>query len=148
MTCDHAQRRPAVRLLLLVWVLTLPLLGGSLEHVLAGADGERRPSAVIGWRGADWLERDGRDELVDVYHELQQPKAMLAKMREALRPGGKIALVEYRLEGPSALHILEDHRMSPKQVLFEWQPAGYSLVGLHGFLPTQHLFIFEKTPDR
>ena len=72
---------------------------------------------------------------------------MLAKMREALRPDGKIALVEYRLEGPSALHILEDHRMSPKQVLSEWQPAGYSLVSLHEFLPTQHLFIFEKTPD-
>ena len=237
MNCDHTHRRHAVRPLLLVSVLTLPLLGTSLGPVRAAPEGERRPSAVMGWSGADWLERDGRDEeqrpeeilrtmglqdgdvvadigcgtgyfsrrmaravaprgrvyavdiqpemlellrkrvedegltnvvplhgenddpklppgsidwilLVDVYHELQQPKAMLAKMRGALRPDGKIALVEYRLEGPSALHILEDHRMSPKQVLSEWQPAGYSLVGLHEFLPTQHLFIFEKTPDR
>ena len=36
--------------------------------------------------------------LVDVYHELQQPEPMLAAMREALAPGGRIALVEYRLE--------------------------------------------------
>ena len=86
--------------------------------------------------------------LVDVYHELQQPKAMLAKMREALKRTGKIALVEYRLEGLTALHVREEHRMSKEQVLAEWQPAGFRLVTLHEFLPVQHFFVFEKTPDR
>jgi ubiquinone/menaquinone biosynthesis C-methylase UbiE len=82
--------------------------------------------------------------LVDVYHELQQPKPMLAKMREALRPDGRIALVEYRLEGDSATHIRAEHRMSVEQVLAEWLPAGFRLVERHEFLPTQHLFIFAK----
>jgi len=86
--------------------------------------------------------------LVDVYHELQQPKAMLAKMREALKRTGKIALVEYRLEGLTALHVREEHRMSKEQVLAEWEPAGFRLVTLHEFLPVQHFFVFEKTPDR
>ena len=86
--------------------------------------------------------------LVDVYHELQQPKASLARMREALKPAGKVALVEYRLEGLTALHVREEHRMSTKQVLSEWQPAGFRLVELYEFLPTQHFFVFEKTPDR
>ena len=86
--------------------------------------------------------------LVDVYHELQQPKAMLAKMREALNRTGKIALVEYRLEGLTALHVREEHRMSKEQVLAEWEPAGFRLVTLHEFLPVQHFFVFEKTPDR
>ncbi len=86
--------------------------------------------------------------LVDVYHELQQPKATLAKMREALKPGGKVALVEYRLEGLTALHIREEHRMSTEQVLAEWRPAGFRLVKFHEFLPVQHFFVFEKTPDR
>lgn len=86
--------------------------------------------------------------LVDVYHELQQPKAMLARMREALKPAGRVALVEYRLEGLTALHIREEHRMSTAQVLAEWEPAGFRLVKLHEFLPTQHFFVFEKTPDR
>jgi len=86
--------------------------------------------------------------LVDVYHELQQPKATLAKIREALKPTGKVALVEYRLEGLTALHIREEHRMSTSQVLAEWTPAGYRLVTLHEFLPVQHFFVFEKTPDR
>jgi len=86
--------------------------------------------------------------LVDVYHELQQPKAMLAKMREALKRTGKIALVEYRLEGLTALHVREEHRMSKEQVLAEWEPAGFRLVTLLEFLPVQHFFVFEKTPDR
>ena len=86
--------------------------------------------------------------LVDVYHELQQPKATLVKMREALKPAGKVALVEYRLEGLTALHVREEHRMSTKQVLSEWEPAGFRVVELYEFLPTQHFFVFEKKPDR
>lgn len=86
--------------------------------------------------------------LVDVYHELQQPKATLARMRQALKPDGRVALVEYRLEGLTAVHVREEHRMSTKQVLAEWEPAGFRLVQLHEFLPVQHFFVFEKTPDR
>ena len=36
--------------------------------------------------------------LVDVYHELQEPRAMLEKVKEALAPGGRVALLEYRAE--------------------------------------------------
>lgn len=105
--------------------------------VLGAADDPRLPAGAL-----DWIL------LVDVYHELQQPKAVLARMREALKPTGKVALVEYRLEGPTALHIREEHRMSPKQVLAEWEPAGFRLAARHEFLPTQHFFVFEKAPDR
>jgi len=92
------------------------------------------------------LPRDSLDWilLVDVYHEFQQPKAMLRRMHEALKPTGKVALVEYRLEGLTALHIRREHRMSPKQVLAEWEPLGFRLVKRHEFLPTQHLFLFER----
>jgi predicted methyltransferase len=105
--------------------------------VLGTAEDPRLPPAAL-----DWIL------LVDVYHELQQPKAVLAKMREALKPTGRVALVEYRLEGPTALHIREEHRMSPKQVLAEWEPAGFRLAARHEFLPTQHFFVLEKAPDR
>ena len=105
--------------------------------VLSENDDPKLPRASL-----DWIL------LVDVYHELQQPKPMLAKMREALKRTGKIALVEYRLEGLTALHVREEHRMSKEQVLAEWEPAGFRLVTLHEFLPVQHFFVFEKTPDR
>ncbi len=84
--------------------------------------------------------------LADVYHEFQQPKPMLAKMHAALKDDGKICLLEYRLLGESAQHIKLEHRMSVRQVLAEWQPAGFELVDLQEFLPSQHLFIFQKRP--
>ncbi len=88
--------------------------------------------------GVDWIL------LVDVYHEFQDPKPMLAKMRESLSEKGKIALVEYRLDGDTAKHIRESHRMSIKQVLAEWNPAGFELEDISEELPTQRLFIFHK----
>jgi predicted methyltransferase len=84
--------------------------------------------------------------LVDVYHEFQQPAPMLARMKESLKPDGRVALVEYRLDGPTAQHIKIDHRMSPEQVMKEWLPAGFELEVQHEFLPSQHLFIFRKAP--
>ena len=109
----------------------------NVTSVLGAVDDPKLPRASL-----DWIL------LVDVYHELQQPRATLAKMREALKPTGKVALVEYRLEGLTALHVREEHRMSTKQVLSEWEPAGFRLVKLHEFLPVQHFFVFEKAPDR
>jgi ubiquinone/menaquinone biosynthesis C-methylase UbiE len=121
----------------------LDLLRGRLEQegienvvpVLGDADDPHLAPASL-----DWIL------LVDVYHEFQQPKVMLAQMRAALKPAGRIALVEYRQEGTTALHIRPEHRMSVEQVLEEWQPAGYRLVKRHEFLPMQHFFVFEKAP--
>jgi ubiquinone/menaquinone biosynthesis C-methylase UbiE len=80
--------------------------------------------------------------LVDVYHEFQKPEEMLAKLRQALKPNGRVALVEYRMEGESASHISVPHRMTAEQVLAEWQPAGFTLMETVETLPSQHLFLF------
>jgi len=84
--------------------------------------------------------------LVDVYHEFQEPKPMLAKIREALKPDGRVALVEYRAEDHTADHISPPHRMSVDQVLKEWQPAGFELVQRIETLPAQHLLVFKARP--
>jgi ubiquinone/menaquinone biosynthesis C-methylase UbiE len=86
--------------------------------------------------------------LVDVYHELQQPKPMLEKMRAALKPSGRVALIEYRREGTTALHIDPAHRMSSEQVLAEWVPAGFRLAEQLEFLPTQHFFVFTPGDEK
>ena len=83
--------------------------------------------------------------LADVYHEMQEPEAMLSALRASLAPGGKVALLEYRAEDDSAAHIHHDHRMTVQQVLSEWEPAGFELEKLHEFLPAQHFFIFRAT---
>jgi ubiquinone/menaquinone biosynthesis C-methylase UbiE len=108
----------------------------NVEPVLGAEDDPKLPKGEI-----DWII------LADVYHEFQQPKPMLEKMRESLKPDGRIALLEYRLNGDTARHIKVEHRMSVEQVLAEWQPAGFELVDLHEFLPSQHFFIFKKRDE-
>lgn len=88
--------------------------------------------------------------LVDAYHEFSKPEAMLARMKEALAPGGRVALLEYRSEQDPAtipFPIPPAHKMSVEQVLREWQPAGFELVQLAEFLPAQHLFVFKVEGD-
>ncbi len=118
-----------------------------LERVKARAaeDGITNIRTILGTETDPKLPAGGIDLilLVDVYHEFQKPQQMLAHLRRALAPGGRVALVEYRLEGTSAKNIYLDHRMSVEQVLREWQPAGFELVERIETLPTQHLFLFR-----
>ena len=81
--------------------------------------------------------------LVDVYHEFSDPETMLAKMRRALKPDGRIALVEFRSEDPD-VPIKKLHKMSKAQILKEYLPAGYRLAGQFDELPWQHLMFFSR----
>lgn len=110
-------------------------------------DGISNVTQVLGEEDDPKLPADKFDWIlmVDVYHEFQQPAPMLEKIRSALKPDGRVALVEYRAEGESAAHIMPSHRMSKEQVLSEWRPAGFVLEKIVDQLPSQHLFIFTKS---
>ncbi|MCI0641701.1 MAG: class I SAM-dependent methyltransferase [Gemmataceae bacterium] len=81
--------------------------------------------------------------LVDVYHEFSHPFEMTEEMVKALKPGGRVVFVEFRLEDEK-VPILEVHRMSEKQVKREM--AGHMLKHTKtlNHLPWQHVIIFEK----
>lgn len=81
--------------------------------------------------------------MVDVYHELGQPERFLASLREALKPEGRLALVEFRGEDPS-VPIKEEHKMTAEQVIREMESAGFRLVERQEFLPWQHILIFGQ----
>ncbi len=82
--------------------------------------------------------------LVDVYHEMSHPEHMLREMRRALRPQGRLVLVEFRLEDPEVpIKLL--HKMSKEQIKKELLPNGYRLVEEYDDLPWQHMMFFE--PD-
>jgi protein-L-isoaspartate O-methyltransferase len=84
--------------------------------------------------------------MVDVYHELSYPYEMTVDMVKALKPGGRMVFVEFRLEDDN-VPIKLVHKMSEKQVLKEM--AGHPLrhVETQRHLPWQHVIIFEKKPD-
>lgn len=81
--------------------------------------------------------------LVDVYHEFSQPQAMLDKIRESLKPDGRLVLLEYRKEDPS-VPIRPEHKMSVAEVKTEVEAEGYKLDQVIEKLPRQHIIVFRK----
>ncbi len=82
--------------------------------------------------------------LVDVYHEFSHPYEMTEKMVAALKPGGRIAFVEFRLEDPK-VPIKLVHKMSERQVMLEMEQfKGMSHQKTVKSLPWQHIVLFEK----
>jgi ubiquinone/menaquinone biosynthesis C-methylase UbiE len=82
--------------------------------------------------------------MVDVYHELSDPQTMLANIKKALKPGGRLVLVEYKGEDPS-IPILPSHKMTVAQAKMEVEPEGYTLTTVNSNLPRQHVLIFTAT---
>ena len=81
--------------------------------------------------------------MVDVYHELSQPQAMLRHIHEALKPGGRLVLLEYRKEDPS-IPIRPEHKMSVAEARMELEAEGFKLSRVDDGLPRQHVLIFTK----
>ena len=81
--------------------------------------------------------------LVDVYHEFNYPYEMMQSIKKALRPNGKIYLVEYRGEDPR-VPIKKIHKMTERQSVLEMKAAGLKLKENIANLPWQHCMIFEK----
>ena len=80
---------------------------------------------------------------VDVYHELAYPYEVMTKVREALRPGGRVVFVEYRKEDP-AVRIKAVHEMTVAQLDKEMSAVGLKRVRTVETLPLQHILMFER----
>ncbi|HUR33716.1 MAG TPA: class I SAM-dependent methyltransferase [Vicinamibacterales bacterium] len=81
--------------------------------------------------------------MVDVYHEFSQPQAMLRRMRESLKTGARLVLLEYRKEDPS-IPIRPDHKMSVAEAKMEVEAEGFTLASVDERLPRQHILVFTK----
>jgi SAM-dependent methyltransferase len=81
--------------------------------------------------------------MVDVYHEFSQPQTMLQRIKESLKPGGRLVLLEYRAEDPD-VPILPEHKMTKAQVKLEVEHEGFRQQRVYDDLPRQHLIIFTR----
>ena len=79
--------------------------------------------------------------MVDVYHEFDFPREMVSSMKLALKPGGKIYLIEYRGEDLS-VPIKRLHKMTEEQAVKEMEAAGFVLHKNIDNLPWQHCMVF------
>ncbi len=85
--------------------------------------------------------------IVDAYHEFSHPWEMSRSILASLKPGGRLVLIEYRMEDPNVpIKLL--HKMTQAQAKKEMAAAGFEWVETRGMLPRQHFMIFRKPPAK
>ena len=99
--------------------------------VLGAPDDPRLPAAAIDLA-----------LMVDVYHELAAPQVFVRRLREALKPDGRLVLIEFRKEDPR-VPIQELHKMSVEQVREELGADGYAIDKVIDVLPWQHIIVLK-----
>jgi len=80
--------------------------------------------------------------MVDTYHHIGARERYFEKVRAGLRPGGRLAIVDFKADSPNGPPL--QHRIPPEKVTEELNAAGYSLVETHQFLPWQYFLVFQK----
>lgn len=100
-----------------------PILGTALDPRLPGA-----VDAVL---------------IVDAYHEMEQPRAMLRKLAAALKPSGRLGIVESKKDGWGPGPPMEE-RVDPERVITDAQAAGLRVVSRPGFLRYQYMLVFSR----
>ncbi len=103
-----------------------------VKPVLGAADDVRLPAASVDLA-----------IMVDVYHELEFPREVLASIVRALKPGGRVVFVEYRAEDPR-VPIKPLHKMSEAQVRREAAVLALNWERTASGLPWQHVIVFRK----
>ena len=81
--------------------------------------------------------------MVDVYHELEFPYEVAQSVWAALKPNGKLVLVEYRAEDDK-VPIKNIHKMTQAQVIKELSVLPFKWHNTVTSLPWQHVIVFTK----
>lgn len=100
----------------------------NLQSVLAAADGPNLPAPV------------DLALVVDTYHHIARRSLYFSKLKEKLKPGGRVAIIDFTLDSPVGPPAR--HRIAPKNVAEEMALAGYRMVEQHDFLPHQYFLVF------
>jgi len=75
------------------------------------------------------------------YHEFSDPEEMMRAIRRALKPDGRVCVLEYAQENPTA-PAAPQHKMAFRELRSEIEPVGFRLIRIFDFLPFQHGLVF------
>ena len=83
--------------------------------------------------------------ICDTYHHFEFPQRTLASLHRALRPGGRLVLVDFqRIPGKSSEWVLGHVRAGQEVFTREIEEAGFKIVGEEKFLEENYLVRFAK----
>jgi predicted methyltransferase len=119
---------------------------GMVRYLAERAKKEKRANlvAVKGAAGDPRLpEKADLVVLVDVYHHIEQRERYFRALAASLKPGGRIAVIDFRMDSPSGPP--KSARVAPERVKAELAAAGYALAEEHGFLPRQYFLVFTRS---
>jgi len=108
-------------------------------------EGLKNVRTIRGEVGDPRLPRSSVDVvlIVDAYHEFTNPVELLRHLAAALKPGGRIGVINYTKEGggpgpPS------DERKEQAEVETEAKAAGLSVLRKENFLPFQYFLVLGR----
>ena len=108
----------------------------------AKREGLTNLTAVTGATGDPRLpEKADLIILVDVYHHVGDRDRYFGRLRDTLKPGGRVAIIDFQMDSPNGPP--KSARIAPDRVKTEMKDAGYALVREHAFLPNQYFLIFQ-----
>ena len=111
----------------------------------AAREGLANVRAVLGTAKDPRLPRGALDAvlIVDTYHELEDPDSMLRNIAAALKPQGRVGVVDFKMDGLGPGPALED-RVDPDLIIRDAEGAGLQLIGRETFLPYQFMLVFGR----
>jgi SAM-dependent methyltransferase len=109
---------------------------GNVELVLGTPTESRLPDAAVDLA-----------LMVDVYHELAQPQVFLRSLKRAIKPDGRLVLIEFRKES-EWVPIRPEHKMSVRDARMELEAEGYRFERVIDVLPWQHILVFRPDGER
>jgi cyclopropane fatty-acyl-phospholipid synthase-like methyltransferase len=80
--------------------------------------------------------------VVDTYHHIEQRIRYFRRLKDSLKPGGRVAIIDFQPDSPVGPHAI--HRVAARNVIAEMGTAGYRLAAEHRFLPYQYFVVFEN----
>lgn len=81
--------------------------------------------------------------IVDTYHEMDQPVALLKNLARSLKPNGRIGIVNFTKEGGGPGPAMEE-RVDPERVIRDASAAGLRVIARPSFLRYQYMLVLGK----
>lgn len=111
----------------------------------AAREGLTNVRTVLGTADDPRLPKGALDAvlIVDTYHELEDPVAMLRNIAAALKPQGRVGVVDFKKDGLGPGPDL-DERVDPELIIRDAEEAGLVLLRRETFLTYQFMLVFGR----